>query len=252
MLFFNCLSFLQKNNLDCLVFLQKISDNLITNIIDDFAKYSKKSSALRLQEVFYAVVQQMGGKFKYSHVSASEVSSHAYKDALELLIKAGIVHRVYHTAARGLPLGAQSDPKKFKILIMDTGIYQRILGLDLAQYIIADFKTLINRGCLSELFVGLELIAHQSPFLHPQLHYWHREAKASNAEVDYIIPAQGKVVPVEVKAGTKGQMQSLFLFLNERNLPWGVRVSAENFADYERIHVIPIYAVNRIANICKE
>ncbi len=228
---------------------QKIIDNLITSIIDDFAKYSQKSPVLRLQEVFYSTVQQTGSKFKYSNVSSVEVSSHAYKDALELLIKAGIVHRVHHTAARGLPLGAQIDHKKFKILVLDTGIYQRMLGLDLSQFIIEDFSQLIHRGNLSELFVGLELIAQQSPYLHPQLYYWHREAKASNAEVDYIISSHGKIIPVEVKAGTRGQMQSLFLFLKERNLPWGVRVSAEIFAVYDQVYTFPIYAVNRIADV---
>jgi len=49
------------------------------------------------------------------------------------------------------------------------------------------------------------------------LFYWHREAKNSQAEVDYVIQIQDKIIPLEVKADTKGSMQSLHLFLKEKN-----------------------------------
>ena len=51
---------------------------------------------------------------------------------------------------------------------------------------------------------------------------------------------------IEVKAGTKGQMQSLHLFLKERNLEKGLRVSQENFADYGRLQTVPMYAAGNI------
>lgn len=225
---------------------QKVLDDLINTIIDDFAKYKSRVPAHKLKEVFFSTVQQVGSKFKYSNVSPPGGSTSGYKEALDLLIKAGIVHRLYHTSARGLPLGAQINEKKFKILPLDTGVYQRILGLDLSQHIISDFTHLINRGHLCELFVGLELISHQPPSLHPQLFYWHREAKSSNAEIDYIVSSRGHIIPVEVKAGTKGQMQSLHLFLTERNLPRGFRISSENFATYPNIQTFPLYAVSQV------
>jgi len=50
------------------------------------------------------------------------------------------------------------------------------------------------------------------------LYYWHREAKNSHAEVDFVIQIQDKIIPVEVKAGTKGSMQSLHLFLDEKKI----------------------------------
>ncbi len=78
---------------------------------------------------------------------------------------------------------------------------------------------------------------------------WHREAGASNAEVDYVTAIGGRIVPIEVKAGTRGQMQSLHTFLNERNLDRGLRISHENFAQYDKIKTIPIYATNRISQL---
>jgi predicted AAA+ superfamily ATPase len=227
-----------------LLLCQEVIDEILTTVKDDFAKYKKKFPAILLEEVFNSIVYQSGSKFKYSNISNGKTQG--YKDALDLLVKAGLAYKVYHTAARGVPMGAQINEKKFKVLILDTGIYQRVLGLDLSAYMISDFGSLINRGNLTELFVGLELIAHGSPRLHPELYYWHREARSSNAEVDYVIAKKGKVVPVEVKAGTRGQMQSMFIFLSERNLDEGLRISGENFAVYDKIKTIPIYALKNI------
>ncbi len=94
--------------------------------------------------------------------------------------------------------------------------------------------------------VGLALIAHGSPRIHPKIHYWHREARSSNAEVDYVIARKGKVVPIEVKSGSRGQMQSMHIFLNERNVEEGLRISGENFTSYDKIKTIPLYAVKNI------
>jgi len=52
-----------------------------------------------------------------------------------------------------------------------------------------------------------------------------------------------------MKSGTKGSMQSLFLFLNEKKIETGIRVSQENFSKYDRIKVFPVYAVANILAI---
>lgn len=223
---------------------QKNIDTLLASFNDDFAKYKTRISAAKLQETFGSIVTQTGNKFKYSNISSEQ--AHGYKIALELLIKAGLAHKVYHTHARGVPLGAQMDDKKFKVLMMDMGIYQRTLGLDLADYISSDNGSLINKGNLSELCAGLELISGMPAHMRPELYYWHREKRSSNSEVDYVISVNGKIFPIEVKAGTKGEMQSMFIFLEEKELTEGVRSSLENFGRYDRVITIPIYALSRI------
>jgi len=224
---------------------QMLIDDIITTLIDDFSKYKKKMPAIRLQEVFLSIVHQAGNKFKFSNIPSTG-NYRVYQAALDLLIRAGLAHKINHTAARGLPLAAQINPKKFKVLIFDSGIFQRTLGLDLSEQILADFKLLINKGALSEIFVGLELTAAFSPYSRPGLFYWHREARSSNAEIDYVLSRDARILPIEVKAGTKGQMQSLHLFLKERNLEKGLRVSQENFADYGRLQTVPMYAAGNI------
>jgi predicted AAA+ superfamily ATPase len=224
-------------------------DNIINSLIDDFAKYKEKVPSLRLEETFYSTAQQAGNKFVYSKVGEGIESSKLYKEALELLVKAGIAYKVYHTSARGIPLGAQINRKRFKVIPYDTGIYQRLLGLDLSRYILDDFPSLVNRGSLAEIYVGLELLANRPPHMRPEIFYWHREARISNAEVDYVKAIGSRIFPIEVKAGTRGQMQSLHLFLNERNLDCGLRISHENFSQYDKIKTIPIYAVKRIEQL---
>lgn len=226
----------------------KILDDLIVTFEDDFAKYKKRVSVGRLSEVFRSIVLQAGGKFKYSSVDSAS-SIQALKVALQLLVQAGLAHRVVHTHARGIPLGAQVDEKKFKMILFDIGIHQRLLGLDVPAYLTATGLELVNKGSMAEVFTGLELIGNHPSHMKPALFYWHRESRGSNAEIDYVIQQGTEIVPIEVKAGTKGQMQSMFLFLNERSLKKGIRISLENFADYDRIQTIPMYAIHRLVQV---
>jgi hypothetical protein len=54
------------------------------------------------------------------------------------------------------------------------------------------------------------------------------------------------IVPIEVKAGTKGAIQSMFLFLSEKQQPYGIRCSMENFGEFPNINIYPFYAVKNI------
>jgi predicted AAA+ superfamily ATPase len=191
-------------------------------------------------------VLQAGGKFTYANVDSAS-SSHSLKSALEMLVQAGLAYKIHHTSARGLPLGAQVNPKRFKVILFDVGLHQRLLGLDLKEYLVSDEFEAVNKGNLAEVLAGLELIGNAPPTNRPPLYYWHRESRASNAEIDYLIQRGKDIVPIEVKAGRKGQMQSMFIFLKERNLKSGIRVSLENFGRYGNIDVIPLYAIGGLS-----
>lgn len=226
----------RKNLREC----HELLDDLIETFRDDFAKYKAKSPAIRLEEAFRSIVSQAGRKFIFSHVSSHGPLA-AYQDALELLVNAGLAYKVYHTSAQGIPLGAQINSKKFKVILFDQGIHQRLSGLDIADLLIEDYATLINKGALAEIFVGCELIAGSPSHSRPQLFYWHREARSSNAEVDYVIQRNNEIIPLEVKAGLKGPMKSMRIFLKERNLAKGLRVSQEKLGEFNGIQIIPIY-----------
>lgn len=230
-----------------LILCQKKLDDLLITLKDDFAKYKKRAPVGRLREVFDSIVFQAGAKFKYSNIESSS-SSHSLKEALDLLVQAGLAYKVYHTDARGVPLGAQMDAKKFKVVLFDVGIHQRLLGLDLQSCFLTEGFQGINKGNMAEVFAGLELLHNRPLNLKHQLFYWHKETRASNAEIDYLIQQGEKIVPIEVKAGTKGQMQSMHIFLTSRGISRGIRTSLENFCEYEKIRVIPLYAIHMLGS----
>lgn len=224
---------------------QQILSDLILSLQTDFTKYRSRIPFARLNDVFQSVVYQAGHKFVFSKVT-TQANHNQVKEALQLLIKVGLVIPVVHSSSNGLPLGAEANPQKQKMLVYDTGIFQCLMGLDLTDFLLSRKFDAINKGNLAEQFVGIELIKSESCYQNPSLYYWHREAKSSNAEVDYIVPLSQKIVPVEVKSGTKGTMQSLLLFLKEKKLKRGIRISNENFSSYDNIEVYPIYAVENL------
>ena len=225
--------------------VQRILDDLIIAIQADFVKYKRQIPPTNIKSVFESIVKQVGTKFKYSN-DLTSLTNPMIKQVIDLLEMAGLVYQVKHSSSNGIPLGAEANPKKIKLLIFDTGIYQRILGLDVASLLLKDDIEVINKGNIAELFVGLELLKSNDAYEKTALYYWHREAKNSQAEVDYVIQNQDFILPVEVKAGTKGAMQSMHLFMDEKKSRYGLRLSLENFTEYEKIMVLPLYAVSNI------
>lgn len=225
--------------------VQRVLDDLTQSIEADFAKYKNKVLTQRIREVFNAVVQQTGNKFSYSYPN-STLNNVQIKEALELLQMAGLIYPITHSASNGIPLGAEINLKQRKFLIFDMGIFQRILGLNIANLLIEDDFDVINKGNIAELFVGLEILKSSSCYEKTDLFYWQRESKNSQAEVDYVIQKNEKIIPLEVKAGKKGSMQSLFLFLKEKKVDFGVRLSLENFSQIEKVKIYPLYAAMNI------
>jgi len=227
---------------------KQVLTDLIISFNDDFAKYKKRLSVSCLREVFESSVMQSGTKFSYSKIEAG-FSYYQIRESVRLLLMAGLIIPVVHSSANGLPLGAEANPKKRKLLVMDTGILQLLQNLDMFEITMADDFSTINKGNMAEVFTGLELLKYKSSYEKASLFYWHREAKSSNAEVDYILAVNSSIYPVEVKAGTKGSMRSMFLFLKEKNQEKGIRVSMENFSSYDNIDVYPLYAIENITDM---
>ena len=228
--------------------VQTVLSSLLVSLKNDFAKYKKRVPASRLNEVFDSVVRQAEGKFVYEK-AATQASNAQVKQALEMLIMADLVYPVMHTAANGIPLGAEINLKFQRMFLFDTGLFQQVLGLDMSQIFVADDFRTINRGAIAELFVGLELLKGTSCFHPASLYYWQREKYQSSAQIDFLIQKGTQIIPVEVKAGTQGAMQSLHLFMKEKGITKGIRTSLENFAHYENIDVYPMYAISNLLSI---
>jgi predicted AAA+ superfamily ATPase len=232
--------------------LQQVSFNLgniITGYSDDFSKYKKRLKIEYIEETFRSTALQAGKKFVFSH-AFRDANSKVVHQSLDFLVKAGVVHKVYHTSANdGAALNSECDYKKFKTIPHDIGLFNRLSGIHLGDIALLDPLELIHKGSLAEVSCGLALLWEREPYTQDPLFYWHREAKSSNAEVDYVVGINDKVVPVEVKASGKGAMHSLRIFLKEKGIKHGARISTENFGIYDDIITIPLYAVSELSRV---
>lgn len=235
-------TYLKKSDLG--LCFKKIKDLLIS-FQDDFRKYKTKISSIQIKEVFNSISLQAGCKFKYSNIDSQ--SAHIpLKEALEILVQAGLAYKIYHSSAQGIPLGGQIKTNKFKVILFDSGIHLQLLGLDLKEILVSQDIDLINKGALAEVFVGNELIKYLSQTQQKDIYYWHRESRASNAEIDYVIQKGMNIVPIEVKSGIRGKMQSLRIFLNEREVEKGVRLSLDKFSSNVDFWNYPLYAISNL------
>ncbi len=199
----------------------KTQQDLLATYRDDFHKYGGEMDARLLTKIMLSISEQLGNKFVYTRVDPSQKIG-PVKRALDMLSQAKVCSKVLHTSGNGLPLGAESNEKFFKTLMVDIGLTSVQLGLSLVKR--SEVKNIIfsNKGGVAEQFVGQQLRSAQTPLKDPQLFYWQRTG-GRLGEIDYIIQHENCVVPVEVKSGSAGSMKSLHQFMYEKNLNFAVR-----------------------------
>ncbi|WP_300699616.1 DUF4143 domain-containing protein [Bacteroides sp.] len=188
-----------------------VHNDILDSYQDDFKKYKTRISPLLLSQTLKAVALQAGAKFVYSQAS-NEVDGRAVKEALSLLTLAGLVTPVTHTAANGIPLGAEINQKFRKYLFLDIGLMQSLLGIQAKDILIANETDFINKGGLSEVFAGLELTKYANYLKKTELYYWQRTERNAQAKVDYVISWENKIYPIEVKANTGLTHYSFYYF----------------------------------------
>ena len=232
-------------------------DDIQQTYYDDFVKYARKVDPALLRDTLQSAVMQVGRKFVYSQVDGG-YRSEEVKNALGLLCDAGILKAVRHTAANGLPLGAEVNKKFCKYIYLDSGLLLRILDLDLGGskevtdlILLGAAEDLVNKGGLTEMVAGWEIVKAGNPRTQHDLYYWENLANGATSEIDYVVSHDMKVLPIEVKAGVSGKMKSLRFFMQKKRLTRAVRASLENFGeirladgdDAARIEICPLYAL---------
>lgn len=123
----------------------KVQHDLLATYRDDFYKYGGEIDARLLQKILLSVAEQLGNKFVYSRVDPG-IRIPVIKKALTLLSHAKVCSMVAHTSGNGLPLGAQSNEKFFKTLMVDVGLIAAQLGLSAAKPLKTEEIVFANRG----------------------------------------------------------------------------------------------------------
>ena len=178
--------------------IHRIHSDLVTTYRDDFSKYSGRIATSILDDVNKCIPTMLGHKFVYSRIDPN-VKTNLLKSALALLTQARLCTKVTSVAGNGIPLAAEMNKKFFKMIGLDVGIISSMLGLKLNKIEPLNDINLVNKGALSEQVVGQLLRCIEPAYHDPVLYYWQREAKSSNAEIDYIIQHETNIIPIEVK-----------------------------------------------------
>jgi predicted AAA+ superfamily ATPase len=203
---------------------RRLQGDLITTFRDDFTRYAGRMDALILDYVLLAAASMLGRKFVAARVGEG-VKQHQASRALELLCQARLCHRVLHSAANGIPLGGEVNPRLRKVLLLDVGLAHGLLGTPAG----GTFPRWISlapqlRGQLTEQVAGQQLrLVQARPGHEPSLHYWQREGGRAG-EIDFVLQCGARIVPVELKAGAAGAMKSLHQFMFDKRLSVAVRL----------------------------
>ncbi|MEN9355534.1 MAG: hypothetical protein RL318_2859 [Fibrobacterota bacterium] len=195
--------------------------SIVETYREDFSKYALGSQTEKVRRIFDTAPAFLGQKIRWSRIHPDWKSVDQRK-AFDQLARAGILCPVHHSDGTGLPLDATRDDGVFKLLHLDVGLVQNALGgfaLSMEQFLEGRF---VNEGPLAEQFTGQQLRFDPNGS-RPELHYWLREGKSGNAEVDFLTAVQGTVIPVEVKSGAAGSMRSLHQFVDLRGASRAVR-----------------------------
>lgn len=212
----------------------RVHHQILDTYRQDFTKYAKKHQVKYVAQVFRAIPEQLGGKFKYARIEG-EYRKRELAPALDLLETAGVAHKVFNSSGQA------------KILFIDIGLAQASLNLDLADWFLQPQEAFVNKGALVEAFVGQEMLVYADAHRKQQLYYWQREAKSSNAEIDYLIQKEQRIIPIEVKSGAGTGLKSMRIFFETHAAtPYGIRFAAQQHSVYENLHSYPLYAVAQV------
>lgn len=206
--------------------VNEVHQNILATYRDDFSKYAKRISVERLDDIFRAVPRLLGKKFKYSLINRN-IRFESLKNALNLLCKARICHKVFSCFANGIPIDADIKENIFKVIFLDIGLVSAAMGLSISEMNKFSELRLTNEGGISEQLTGQLLRTIVPNYMDPKLHYWVREKAGTESEIDYLIQHNNKIIPIEVKSGTTGTLRSLHTFMKAKGLKKAIRLNSD-------------------------
>ena len=184
----------------------------LANIIDayerDFAKHPNIKEFPRLSLIWHSLPSQLARenkKFLYKAVKEG-ARAREYEDALQWLVEARLIHKIYRSTKPGLPMSAYDDLSAFKIYLVDVGILRRLAKLAPSAFGEGNRLFVEFKGALTENYVLQTLITQ----FEVMPRYWSQNNPPY--EVDFLIQRENDIFPIEVKAETNVVGKSLRKF----------------------------------------
>lgn len=216
----------------------KIQRELVTVYENDFSKYNGRVNSAKILMVFRSIVSQLAKpneKFIYGAIRSGSRAKD-FEEAIEWLVSAGMLIRVYNISKVEHPLMAFEKLDQFKLFLFDVGLLKNMAGLDNAAILLhKDFQF---RGALTENFVLQQL---QGLFDVPA-HYFAEK----NRELDFILQYGDGVKAVEVKAGGDKSAASFKSYLKGDDVDFGIRFSRLGLMRNGKVLNLPLYLVGKV------
>lgn len=239
--------------------LNGVFNSLLSGYRDDVEKYASKP---REQDAIRYILNYgwtfAGHRIQFAKFTSSSFKSADVSNAFRTLEKTLLLELVYPQTTASFPI--LPDLKKSpKLLWLDTGLVNYVAGMQEDLLFSADSDELWN-GDIAEHVVAQELLGATVNFGEKRM-FWVRDAKNSQAEVDFLIRYKAHLLPIEVKTDGNSKLKSLHLFMEESkeevalrlwNGPMTSDVITKQNGDSFTLYNIPLYYAGHLPVFLEE
>lgn len=233
--------------------------SLIVGYSDDVEKYASNNSAVKfIRHILHTGFAFASQRIKFEKFGNSEYRSREMSEAFRTLEKTMLLEVVYPSSSNQLPI-LPDRSKSPRLHWLDTGLVNYMAKIQTEVFESSDIND-AWRGLIAEHIVGQELIANDFDVLTRRA-FWARNAKNSNAEIDYLIQFKNLVIPIEVKSKAGSSLKSLALFMEAAPHNIAVRIWSKPFSidpiklpsgkEFQLVN-IPFYLVSETENILEQ
>ena len=222
---------------------RNIQKRILMAYEQDFSKHAPNEVIPRIRMLWNSIPSQLtkeNKKFIYGLIKEGSRAKE-YEMAMLWLIDCGLVHKIQRVTTPKLPLKAYEDLKAFKLFMLDVGLLSCMTRLN--QSVLLDGNVLFRefKGALTEQYVLQQLVSRQI-----ETYYWANDRGC--AEIDFLLDAGEKVIPVEVKAETNLKAKSLKSYYEKYNPSISVRTAMVDYKREDWLLNIPLWAIGFLEN----
>lgn len=217
--------------------INQIQHELIEVYEHDFSKHNGKVNSGRILMVFRSIVAQLAKaneKFVYGAVREGG-RARDFEEAIEWLVSAGMLNRVYNVAKMEHPLTVFDKLDQFKLFVFDTGLLKHMAGIDNSAILLkTDYQF---KGPLTENFILQQLRG--------QFEVEPRYFANKNSEIDFVLQHGTDIIPVEAKGGEDKSAPSFKKYISENQPKYAIRFSKRGYRKDGYITNLPLYLANK-------
>lgn len=221
--------------------VRRVQNAILDTYDNDFSKHAPAAEVPRIRMVWNSIRGQLARENKKFIFGTLKQGARAreFELAIEWLRDAGLVHKVNRTKKGLLPLSAYEDFSAFKLFMLDIGLMVAMSKLSPQVLIEGNSLFLDAKGAFAEQYV---LQQFKTCGREMDVYYW--SADNSSGEIDFLVQANDKIIPVEVKAEENLRAKSLRSFVSANLGLHGVRLSMSAYREQDWMTNYPLYAAS--------